>query len=181
MKRRFFLEQNTLFVAALSIGSTSLLLQSCRDNKSQPFNSLFDSNQVDLINEIGNVIIPPTDVPGAKEAKVGEFIALILQDCYPKTIQDTFKESLKDVNDATNEKYQKDFIECSQDEKQEAIAVLFKNPDKYKLLIQIVVYAYLTSGIGRTEFLEYYQVPGRYDGCINTGPTDWMKNYHFWV
>lgn len=181
MKRRLFIERSSVLVGMLSIGSSGILVQSCVNDGSKSFNSLFSIKEVSLINEIANIIIPPTSVPGAKEAKVGEFIALILQDCYPKNIQETFKDSLKNINNATKERFDKDFIRCSPSEKQEAIEILFKNPDEYELLIKIVAYAFLTSGIGRTEFLEYYLVPGRYDGCIDTGPTDWIKNYHFWV
>ena len=38
-----------------------------------------------LLDEIGETIIPATDIPGAKAAKIGPFMAMMVTDCYNAT------------------------------------------------------------------------------------------------
>lgn len=50
----------------------------------------FSADDVALLNEIADVIIPPTDTPGAKEAAVGDFVAIAVAECYEPAMQSAF-------------------------------------------------------------------------------------------
>src|SRR2546423_601285 len=43
---------------------------------------VFQPGDIALLDEIGDTIIPATDVPGAKAVGIGAFMALMVQDCY---------------------------------------------------------------------------------------------------
>ena len=42
----------------------------------------FSKDDISFLNEVAETILPATNTPGAKEAKVGEFMTLIVNDCY---------------------------------------------------------------------------------------------------
>lgn len=73
--------------------------------------------QTVLLDEITEVILPTTSTPGAKAAKVGETIQLILKDCYKPQQQDHFLKGLVNVDAESQKAYQKPFVELPIDQK----------------------------------------------------------------
>src|SRR5262245_63818727 len=53
--------------------------------------SLFTSADVALLDEIAETILPETSTPGAKAAKTGAFIALMVTDAYTDRQRQVFK------------------------------------------------------------------------------------------
>ena len=76
---------------------------------------------VTLISEL---IIPQTDTPGAKAARVNEFIDLILTEWYDDEEKSTFVNGLADVDARARELLGKDFIDCSQKSQVELLEAL---------------------------------------------------------
>jgi hypothetical protein len=77
----------------------------------------FSADQKSLVSEIAEMIIPKTTTPGAKDAKVGEFIELMLKDCYTTKQQGHFTKGLVDVEEAAKKANSKSFIESSNEQK----------------------------------------------------------------
>ncbi len=149
----------------------------------------FDPDQLNLVSEVAEVIIPKTDTPGAKDAKVGEFVQKMLKDCYYEKDQKSFMAGLSKLED-------KDFMKASAEEKitiltaaeQESMDELerigeerskaqeagkdFDEPGVpfFRLMKELTLLGYFTSEPGATQALEYVAVPGRYDGCIDLQP-----------
>jgi hypothetical protein len=71
---------------------------------------LFDADHVDYLNEIAETILPETSSPGAKAANVGQFIAVMVRDCYTPADQKTFMEGLTKLDDAAQEHFHAKFI-----------------------------------------------------------------------
>lgn len=55
----------------------------------------FDKKQQQLLDEIAETIIPNTDTPGAKAAKVGAFMEVMVRDCYTLAQQEAFMAGLR--------------------------------------------------------------------------------------
>jgi len=136
-----------------------------------------------LIAELAETIIPRTSSPGAKDAKVEEYIITMLINCTEKRVQHTFIDGLKKVQTMCMEKFNKTFETCDGPQKILILKVfehkaIFENGFLRKIenklwgqsffseLKQLTVRGYFTSRVGATECLAYDYVPGKYQPCI---------------
>jgi len=149
----------------------------------------FSTDRKALVSEVAEIIIPKTDTPGAKDAKVGEFIEMMLKDCYAAKDQESFNKGLaelekKDFLKAKPEEQTKILKEMEANAKDE-LAKAGEEKKKYteagkeytdagvpffRLMKELTLLGYFTSEPGATQALEYVAVPGRYDGCIDLKP-----------
>jgi hypothetical protein len=149
----------------------------------------FSQDQLNLVSEVAETIIPKTDTPGAKDAKVGEFVQKMLKDCYYEKDQKSFMAGLEKLED-------QDFMKAAPAEQtailtaaeQESIDELkrigeerasaknagqtFSEPGVpfFRLMKELTLLGYFTSEQGAQQALEYVPVPGRYEGCIDLKP-----------
>lgn len=149
----------------------------------------FTTDELNLVSEIAEVIIPKTDTPGAKDAKVGEFVQLMLRDCYYIKDQKSFMDGLSKLE-------KEDFMQASPEERiallttaeQESIDELarigedrkkaqdagkgFEEPGVpfFRLMKELTLLGYFTSEQGAQQALTYVPVPGRYEGCMELEP-----------
>lgn len=170
MDRRNFITESGMKLGILAIGPGLLLSTSCNSNGKTAFNESFSLSDVHLINELGNVMIPPTDTPSAKTAQVGEFIALIVQDCYSEKYKVKFQQQLVEVDKFSRQTYGRIFLDCTDKERTELVSLMENDHDGYNAVKNLIVSAYLSSEIGMTQFFDYYPVPGRYNGCTEKRP-----------
>lgn len=152
-------------------------------------------DQLGLLSEIAEVIIPKTDTPGAKEAGVGPFIEVMIKDCYSQAQGDNFLKGLMTVEEEA-QKLGTSFISLDSDKKIEVIKTmeslakeeqakakeavvdvetgLEKDEAKadeptvpfFNIMKSLTLFGYFTSEEGATKALDYVPIPGRYDGCI---------------
>jgi hypothetical protein len=125
--------QNVALLVGGTLSSSTLfaLFNSCNpsasSSTSNPGGGLFSSDLQTLLDEITETILPRTSTPGAKDAKVGEFIQLMIHDCYPKKDQEMFLTGLdkfqKDCQAAT----QKSFLDLKQDEREKFLLSIEKD------------------------------------------------------
>lgn len=149
----------------------------------------FSDEQLNLVSEIAEIIIPKTNTPGAKDAKVGDFIQLMLRDCYKpedqksfsdglaKLEKDSFLKSSPEEQTATLtalEKETKESISKTTEERNKAKEAKrdFKEPGVpfFRLMKELTLLGYFTSEVGASQALEYIPVPGKYEGCIDITP-----------
>ncbi len=134
-----------------------------------------------MIAEIADTIIPTTGTPGAKEAKVQDFIADIVADCFNEKDRKAFFVGLNEFQGKCIEANKNQFEKC--DEKQridfltkmetEAKEYKEKNKDNkeadphiFSTLKSLTLTGYFTSEIGASKALEYLHIPGKYEGCV---------------
>jgi len=139
-----------------------------------------------ILSQISEIIIPATSTPGAKAAKVPEFILLMLADCYTYKQQQAFFAGLDSFNATAEEKYDKDFLDCPLQE-QEALVVMEENKTInllkeqtatneeallpfFGILKELTLVGYFTSEIGATQALKYVAVPGEFHGSVPLKP-----------
>jgi hypothetical protein len=60
----------------------------------------FSAQDIALLDEIAETILPVTKTPGAKAAKTGMFMALMVTDSYSPAERKVFREGMRKVNDA---------------------------------------------------------------------------------
>lgn len=182
--------RNAISAVAGLLGGTLVggeLLLSCVP-RAEKVNALFDKDQLSLLDEIGDTILPATKTPGAKAAGIVDFMAMIVQECYSPKDQEVFLEGLSQVNAASNKKYAKDFTNLDAGQRTTLLTELDKEQHQYmkqkkggqrshyfRMMKELTLLGYFTSEVGATQALRYVPVPGRYDGCMpyKKGDGDW--------
>lgn len=81
----------------------------------------FTVQDIALLDEIAETILPETKTPGAKAAKTGAFMALMVTDCYSPAQQKVFRDGMRTVDDAARRAYSVSFMAATP---QQRLAVL---------------------------------------------------------
>lgn len=146
----------------------------------------FTDKDVTLMNEVGELIIPKTDTPGAKEANVGLMMSIIMNDCYTKEQQHTFRQGLKDIDSLSKKDFGKPFVESTAKNKYLLINRLDKQAKQqllageepfFTMIKQLTIFTFFTSKIGATEVLRHVAIPGSYNGELpyKKGDKAWAR------
>jgi len=140
-----------------------------------------------LLDEIGDTIIPPTHVPGAKATNIGAFMAMMINDCYEADDQAVFKEGLAKLPADYAAKYHEPILtgqpanrtaflnELDREQRAHGSRVRQERreaghpesggaPHYFRLMKELTVLGYFTSEIGSTQALRYLEVPGSFNG-----------------
>src|SRR5574339_815579 len=104
MNRRDALSRVALLVGGTVIGA-EFFLSGCKANDKYGASVDFNEKDIAYLDEIAETIIPQTDTPGAKAAKVGAFMAVMVKDTYNDQQQKTFLEGMTKLNDACDKKF----------------------------------------------------------------------------
>lgn len=110
-----------LMGGALSATTIGVFLDSCNSPSKTSNGSLFTEDQLKLMTEVADIIIPTTSTPGAKAAGVGPFIALMVKDCYPEDAQKAFVKGMEDLQKQSMDEFKKSFLEISVAERQQLL------------------------------------------------------------
>jgi hypothetical protein len=136
-----------------------------------------------LIAEIAETIIPRTNTPGAKDAKVEDFIVKMIKYCSDKKTQNKFIHGLADLESYSSKEYNHNFIQCTksqriqilqhfEEEGSYSIPILNKVNSKFmgmsffNKMKLLTAQGYCTSEVGATKGLAYDYIPGQYQACI---------------
>lgn len=161
-----------------AIVAPGILLSGCKPGTAKK-ESLTDDD-IAILDEIGEAIIPETpSSPGAKAAKIGTFMKVYVTDCYPHLDQLIFMDGIEKLKQFSDDKYGKEFLNLSAQEKHDLIALLDKesrtyNKNKKKedpkhyfsMMKEITLMGYFTSEPGATKAMRYIQTPGYYNGSL---------------
>jgi hypothetical protein len=135
-------------------------------------------NYLNLISELVDIIIPATETPGAKEAKVQNYIIDFMESCSSNKEYNNLFNGLNDLQESCLNEYAANFEDCTTNQKIEVLASLDSNSSSNSLLTKIdnkirgrsffnilkslTVEGYCTSEIGATQHLAYVQIPVNY-------------------
>lgn len=114
MNRRDLLKQIAIITGSAVVGG-ELFLTGCKTDPKPEAG--FTAFNIALLDEVGETIIPATTTPGAKAIKIGEFMKLIVTDCYTETQQSTFMQGITDLDSSCNKMHSKSFIQCNEMER----------------------------------------------------------------
>lgn len=180
MNRREAIRNVAILLGSAISASTLSALEGC--NPKGPDNYALQAPETKkMLAEIVETIIPETDTPGAKAAKVDEFIALMLNDCYKPEDQKLVLDGLKQIDASAQQQFKKPFVDLSADQKTTILTdidkerVAYNKRDKknekdpahyFQILKELTLTGYFTSEPGATKALRYVPIPGKYEGCI---------------
>ncbi|NVJ87587.1 MAG: gluconate 2-dehydrogenase subunit 3 family protein [Algoriphagus sp.] len=178
MNRREALKSVVLMMGGTMVGATAILTGCSPEKQIEGLN--FSPDDITFLDELGDTIIPETDTPGAKAAGIGAFMVMMVKDTYDAEQQQTFVDGLNKIRSEFKASKGVDFVEASAEDR---LAYLNGSYEEYKtsqnrepqvinMLRDLTVLGYFTSEIGATQALNYVEVPGRYDGCIDLKPGD---------
>ena len=148
-------------------------------------------HQNDTVVAMIDQIIPATDTPGAKSARVNEFIDVILTDWADDEERKNFLDGLAGVDKQSNELFGKNFVDASPAQQvtllramDESVAAqrvrrmrhgntIPEERDKqlrgefFNVFKGITVHGYYTSEIGFAQELNLQIIPGAHHGCVS--------------
>lgn len=140
-----------------------------------------------LLSELAETIIPATHTPGAKDARVGEFIYKMVIHCTGAREQNRFLYGLHDLEDYCHDKYGKSFMQCAVTQREETL-LHFEQAGKrfkgiagkvqrkifgdgfFKILKTYTVMGYATSQKGATQGFAYDYIPGAWQASVPLRP-----------
>ncbi|MFT4204475.1 MAG: gluconate 2-dehydrogenase subunit 3 family protein [Chitinophagaceae bacterium] len=131
MDRRSALRSVALLVGGSVVGG-ELFLTGCKQNPSAGnVEDLFKPEQTAYMDEIAETILPKTNTPGAKDAKVGAFMAVMVRDCYNPENQKIFIDGLKKINELSETQFKKSFVEATPEQRTQLLVNLDKEQKEF--------------------------------------------------
>ncbi|MDP4264233.1 MAG: gluconate 2-dehydrogenase subunit 3 family protein [Bacteroidota bacterium] len=125
MDRRELLKMIALATGSVMIGG-EVFLTGC-NNPDKVFGSgVFTEDDIAFLDEVAETILPKTNTPGAKEAKTGEFMRVMVNDCYTKEDQQVFHNGIGQLNEACKKKHGHDFMKADPAQRKELLITLDK-------------------------------------------------------
>ncbi|WP_394992782.1 gluconate 2-dehydrogenase subunit 3 family protein [Emticicia sp.] len=170
MERRQALK-NVLFSAA-GLVTLPAWGNSWNINSLQISDSVFNANQVQILEILVDALIPSSSTPGAKDLEISAFINKMITDCYEIPVQENFKNGLESAEKLANTTFTKNLSACDKIQRNELLIKLSTSSDMqlnefFTLLKQLTVLAYTTSEYVLTKHYNYVMAPGHYYGCVN--------------
>ena len=175
MDRRELLRMIALATGGAVVGG-ELFLAGC---KSKDTTAVAAENDIAFLNEVAETIIPKTTTAGAKEAEVGKFMTVMVNDCYEEADQKIFKDGMKKLDEACNKKHGHSFMKADATQRTELLISLDKEAREYMknkknedpnhyftMMKQLTLLGYFTSKPGLEQNFNYIQTPTKYDGAV---------------
>jgi Gluconate 2-dehydrogenase subunit 3 len=149
----------------------------------------FTVEQVEFLDEIAETILPATKTPGAKAARVGAFMALMVTEGYGPEEQKVFRHGMQRVDSAMREQAQVSFMQASPEERFALLVTLDREAKRsmdareakhgknqtepvpyFHMMKELTLLGYFTSEIGCLQAQRYVETPGRFDPCVPYSP-----------
>jgi len=141
----------------------------------------FTPQDVALLDEIAETILPETKTPGAKAAQVGAFMALMVTDTYTERNQEVFQGGMQNLNAAS-------FMAVTPAQRLAVLEQLDREqktymdarrgggggndtpPHFFRMMKELALLGYFTSEIGCTQAQRYVEAPGSFEPCMPYTP-----------
>jgi len=185
MDRREAIQRVTALLGGVALAGNSGLLTAVERAHARVISraqaGTFTAQDIALLDEIADTILPDTKTPGAKAAHVGAFMAVMVTDTYEEREQGIFRDGLKALNDggfmtATPAQRLARLEQLDREQKAYTDARARGAPAHYfRLMKELTLLGYFTSEIGVTQAQRYEEAPGRFEPCVpyTPGETAW--------
>jgi len=175
MNRRQAVWRLAVLMGGAMVGSEVFLRGATVADKAVP---AFTDADRQLLDQIGDTIIPATDIPGVQGMNIGAFVIMMVNDCYSEKEHQEFAAGLLKINAASTAKYGGPFgaltpaqrtdllneIDAEQKGHKDAKS---KGGDHYfRMVKELVVLGYFSSEVGATQAVKYIEVPGAFHGDV---------------
>lgn len=192
--RREAIKRVTALLGGAALVGGNALLTGCRSPRVAIAPSTFQpftASEIAFLDEVADTILPDTKTPGAKAAKVGAFMAVMVTDCYDERDQQVFRRGMLELESASRAANGSTFMSAtpaarlallqSLDREQKAYMdkKAASDPAHYfRMIKELTLLGYFTSEIGYTQAQRYVESPGRYDPCLphTAGERSWAPH-----
>jgi hypothetical protein len=157
----------------------------------------FTAADVALLDEIAETILPATSTPGAKAAKGGAFMALMVTEAYTPRDQQIFRDGIRRLDDECRASANgATFMQATPAQRLSLLESLDREqktameeraeaprsrapaapddvdavPHYFRLMKELTLLGYFTSEIGCKQAMRYIETPGRFDPCVEMAP-----------
>ena len=176
MNRREAVQHISLLLGGTLVGG-SVFLSGCKTDTAT--SKVFTDEDIAFLDEIADTILPPTGTPGAKAAKTGAFMTVMVNDCYEEKDQKIFHEGLDKLNSFSKKTYNDSFMKINAQQRHDLLVKLDSEQKEYmnnkkkeepshyfRMMKELTLLGYFTSEVGCTKAMRYVERPGKYEGCI---------------
>jgi len=124
-RREAILRVSTMLGGVAFVGGSNLLAAA---EKARPEAAgrvgEFSIQDIALLDEVAETILPATKTPGAKAAKTGAFMALMVTDCYSPVQQKVFREGMRKLDEACKKTNDRAFMAATSPQRLAVLEVL---------------------------------------------------------
>jgi hypothetical protein len=158
---------------------------------------IFNAADIAFLDEVAETILPETSTPGAKAARTGAFMALMVTEAYTPRNRQIFRDGMQRLEDACMREHGASFVRARPEQRlallqrldaeqkaesdareaarrSRAPAAAAPATDApvhfFRLMKELVLLGYFTSEIGYRQAMRYIETPGRYDPCAPYKP-----------
>jgi hypothetical protein len=196
IRRREAIARVTAILGGITLVGGSALLTACRDDAARGAAATggagtFSPADVAFLDEVAETILPETGTPGAKAAKVGAFMALMVTDTYDDREQAAFRAGMDRLEEACRQAHGVGFLKATPAQRLTLLEGLDREqhaasrtaarddlPHYFRMMKELTLLGYFTSEIGYTMAMRYVESPGRFDPCVphRAGETAWAQH-----
>lgn len=195
-RREAILRVSALLGGVALVGGSALLAGCREENTDAPFTA----EDIAFLDEVAETILPQTSTPGAKAAKTGAFMALIVTDSYSPRDRKIFREGMRKLDEASRKANGVSLMAATPQQRLAVLEVVDREqkierfqlrvrraikraeafltdqreeaaPAHYfRMMKELALLGYFTSEIGCTQAQRYVESPGRFDPCVPYHP-----------
>jgi hypothetical protein len=101
ISRREAIQRVTAILGGIALVGGSSLLTGCRNEPNT--DAPFTTDEIAYLDEIAETILPETSTPGAKAAKTGAFMALMVTDSYDPRDRKIFRDGMRQLDERSRQ------------------------------------------------------------------------------
>jgi hypothetical protein len=120
-RREAVLRVTAMLGGVALIGGSSLLTGCRAENAGMTAGAGADStytpDDIAFLDEVAETILPQTSTPGAKAAKTGAFMAMMVRDSYYPKDRKIFRDGMGKIDDATQKAYKTTFMKATPEQR----------------------------------------------------------------
>jgi hypothetical protein len=106
------------------------LLAGCK-NPDSGVSMVFSEDDLAFLDEIAETILPKTATAGAKDAGVGRFMTVMVNDCYTPQNQEIFHKGIVTLNDECKKMHNESFMKATPEQRKTLLIALDKESSEY--------------------------------------------------
>ncbi len=136
--RREALRRVSALLGGVALVGGSSLMASCskadektRATTAQTGTGTFTADDIAYLDEVADTILPETKTPGAKAAKVGAFMALMVTDTYEPKDQQVFRDGMKKLDEESQKMNKASFMKSTPEQRLALLTALDKEAKTY--------------------------------------------------
>ena len=128
MERREAVKYISVLLGGTLVGG-SAFLSGCKSTTGK--DQQWATEDIAYLDEIAETILPRTSTPGAKDAQVGQFMTVMVNDCYEEGDQKAFREGMDKLNEVSKNKFNAAFMKITPQQRHQLLVELDKEAKEY--------------------------------------------------